>query len=126
VEPIPEILEWGLGAGETAVLSLCRQKTAIAVVDDRAARVACTALSIRYTGTRGIVLRAHREGHVKSAKEILKALCEAGFYIDDDTVRSALLKATGETWRQRSAGRGRRCFSGPIPPRIPILPVPGD
>lgn len=51
VTPEPEILEWGLGTGELAVLSLARQRNGVAIVDDRAARMACKALGIRLAGT---------------------------------------------------------------------------
>jgi predicted nucleic acid-binding protein len=70
----PQILEWGLGAGETEVLSLARQRKATAIVDDRAARTACKALDIRVIGTLSVVLRARIQGRIDSAVEILKAL----------------------------------------------------
>ncbi len=102
VEPAWNILEWGLGAGESAVLSLAGQHNAWAVVDDRAARIACKALSIRCIGTLGIVLRAHREGRISSAVALLKALKEAGLYLDDAVICAALLKTTGEPWPDKS------------------------
>ena len=44
-EPVPatsrvEVVEWGLGAGETAVLSLALERRATAIIDDREARAA--------------------------------------------------------------------------------------
>lgn len=98
-EPAWEVLEWGLGAGESSVLSLAIQKQARAVVDDRAARTACKALHIRFIGTLGVVLRARREGRIPSARAVLKKLQDAGMYLDVAVIRSALLATTGETWQ---------------------------
>ena len=98
VAPDTGVLEWGLGAGETAVLSLARQQKAVAIVDDRAARIACKALGISFIGTLGVVLRAQREGRISSSVEVLKALKGAGLYLDDKVIRVALQKTTGEKW----------------------------
>ena len=98
VAPDIGVLEWGLGAGETAVLSLARQQKAVAIVDDRAARIACKALGIRFIGTLGVVLRAQREGRISSSVEVLKALKGARLYLDDKVIRVALKKTTGEKW----------------------------
>lgn len=94
----PDIIEWGLGAGETEVLSLAKQKKGTAVVDDRAARTACKALDIRVVGTLGVVLRARMRGRIKSAVEILKALQGAGLYLDENLIQTTLQRTTGETW----------------------------
>jgi predicted nucleic acid-binding protein len=67
VAPDMGVLEWGLGAGETTVLSLAMQKKALAIVDDRAARIACKALGIPFIGTLGVVLRARHEGRISSS-----------------------------------------------------------
>jgi hypothetical protein len=49
-EPVPtasrvEVVEWGLGAGETAVLSLALDRGGTAVIDDREARAAARSRS---------------------------------------------------------------------------------
>jgi hypothetical protein len=98
VAPDIGVLEWGLGAGETAVLTLARQQKAIAIVDDRAARIACRALGIPLIGTLGVVLRAQREGRISSSVEVLKALKGVGLYLDNMVIRVALEKTTGERW----------------------------
>jgi predicted nucleic acid-binding protein len=98
VAPDIGVLEWGLGAGETAVLSLARQQKAVAIVDDRAARIACKALGIPFIGTLGVVLRAQHEGRISSSVELLKALIGAGLYLDNKVIRVALEKTTGERW----------------------------
>jgi len=102
-KPVPvttdvEVLEWGLGAGETAVLSLAKQKKGTAIVDDRAARIACKALGIHFIGTLGVVLCSYREKRISSSVETLKALRQAGLHLDDSVIRIALQKTTGEKW----------------------------
>ena len=98
VAPDMGVLEWGLGAGETTVLSLARQANAVAIVDDRAARIACKALGIPLIGSLGVVLRARIEGRISSSVEVLKALRGAGLYLDNKVIQVALKKTTGEKW----------------------------
>jgi len=98
VAPDMGVLEWGLGAGETTVLSLARQKKAVAIVDDRAARIACKSLGIPFIGTLGVVLRARIEGRISSSVEVLKALRGVGLYLDNKVIQVALKKTTGEKW----------------------------
>lgn len=98
VAPDMGVLEWGLGAGETTVLSLARQANAVAIVDDRAARIACKALGIPLIGSLGVVLRARIEGRISSSVEVLKALRGVGLYLDNKVIQVALKKTTGEKW----------------------------
>ena len=94
----PSLLEWGLGAGETAVLSVAMARgPATAVLDDAAARTCARALGIEVIGTLGVVLRAKRKAIIPSAAEVLKALRMAGLHMDDELARSAL-KGIGESW----------------------------
>jgi predicted nucleic acid-binding protein len=51
VDVLPSVLEWGLGAGESAVLTLAASRGAIAVLDDREARRAAHALGIPAVGS---------------------------------------------------------------------------
>ena len=96
--PEPMVLEWGLGSGETAVLSFAKKNDAIAVLDDRAARMAAKVMGIRIIGTLGVVLRAHRTGRIQSAAGIIKTLRDAGLRLEDDLIRKALAQVTGEKW----------------------------
>lgn len=93
----PGLLEWGLGAGETAVVAVAMERRpATAVLDDAAARTCAKALGIEVVGTLGVVLRAKRKALIPSAADVLKALRMAGFHLDDEVVRSAL-QGIGET-----------------------------
>jgi predicted nucleic acid-binding protein len=94
----PDLLEWGLGSGETAVLAVAMdRRPATAVLDDAAARTCAKALGIDVVGTLGVVLRAKRKAVIPSAADVLKSLRVAGLYLDGKMVRSAL-EGVEETW----------------------------
>ncbi len=94
----PRVVEWGLGAGEAAVLSHVSAlgEGAVAVIDDGAARACARALGIQMIGTLGIVLRAHVQGRIASASAVMRELRAAGLWIDVGVVREALARVTGE------------------------------
>ena len=92
------VLEWGLGSGETAVLSHVKRGGGIAVVDDGAARMAAKVMGIDITGTLGLVLRAHRVGRIQSAATVIRALPDAGLRLEDALIREALARTSGESW----------------------------
>jgi predicted nucleic acid-binding protein len=94
----PELLEWSLGPGETAVLALGRQRTSSTVLlDDAAARSCAKALGLSLLGTLGVVLRAKKRGLIPSAADVLRAIRAAGLHVDERTIRLALGRI-GETW----------------------------
>ena len=95
-----EVLEWGLGAGETAVLSLAldRGATATAVIDDREARAAARVLGVRLIGTLGVVIRARRDNRIPAAASVIADLRRVGLRLDDALVRQALRQFVGEEW----------------------------
>lgn len=97
--PVPEaVLEWGLGAGESAVLALTLAgPRRTAVLDDAAARACARTLGVRYLGTLAVVLRAKQAGLIESAATVMVALREAGLRIDEGTLRTAL-ERIGERW----------------------------
>lgn len=90
------VMEWGLGAGESAVLSLAQRPGSVAVVDDLAARTAARVLGIPFLGTLGVVLRACKQGQLESAVPLIRALKDAGLRLDDRIIRDALAGVTGE------------------------------
>jgi predicted nucleic acid-binding protein len=93
-----EVLAWSLGAGETSVLSLARAMSALAILDDRGARVAARVLGVRLTGTLGIVVQAAREGRVGSAAGLIRELRAAGLRLQDQAIAEALARGLGEVW----------------------------
>jgi predicted nucleic acid-binding protein len=94
----PEVVEWSLGAGESAVLSLSRALGALAILDDREARVAARTLGVRFSGTLGIIVQAARAGRIASAAPLIRALRSAGLYLSDHAVADALRRHLGESW----------------------------
>lgn len=97
VSTIPtEIVEWGLGAGETDVLAAALENHgAIVVLDDAQARACASTLGLPVIGTIGAVLRAKTRGLLPAAGPVLRELLSAGLRIDAATLRDAL-KSVGE------------------------------
>lgn len=85
-----------LGAGEREVLALARESpTAIAILDDGAARRVAAILGIRHRGTLGVLLDAKRVGLVVAVQPILDQLQALGFRLDART-RQDVLDLAGE------------------------------
>lgn len=93
-----EVLEWGLGPGESSVLTLAAQApSSLAVLDDASARSCARALGIPVTGTLGVILRAKLQGMIPSAAEVVQSLRSANLYLDSKTIQRALA-GVGEEW----------------------------
>lgn len=93
------VLEWGLGAGETAVLAVAiERQPAVAILDDGSARAAARALGVGLIGTLGVVVRAKLSGVIPSAAQVMAHLKDAGLHLDESIV-SAALDRIGERWR---------------------------
>jgi predicted nucleic acid-binding protein len=94
-----QIIEWGLGSGESAVLALSSEDSSrVAVVDDAAARKCARALNVPVIGTLAVVLQAKQANLIPSASRVLIALRNAGLRLDDKTLREALGRGAGEIW----------------------------
>ncbi len=60
---LPELLNWDLGAGETAVLSIALAEPGwTAILDDAAARKCARSFSLSVKGTLAVVLLARQKG----------------------------------------------------------------
>ena len=89
--PVGGLLSWGLGAGESAVLSLALEHPGSWVVlDDKLARQAAVHLNLPLLGTAGIRLRAKRAGHLDAVRPALNQLAALGFRLTPETVRNIL------------------------------------
>lgn len=87
----PEIIEWDLGPGESAVIATClRLGDARPALDDLAGRKCARAFGLRVVGTVGLVIAAHRAGHVEDPRKTLLDLRAAGMWISDSVVEQAL------------------------------------
>jgi len=94
----PRVLEWSLGAGESAVLTVALEgKERRAVLDDAEGRGCAKTLGIPVIGTLGVVLRARKVGLIPSAAEVIRALRSSGLFLDQQLVQNAL-KAVDEEW----------------------------
>lgn len=92
----PMVAGWGLGLGESEVLSFAHRNADFeAIVDDRAARRCAAALGIPARGTLGVLVAAKREGLVEQVAPIFDQLLQAGLRIDAD-VLAAALRLAGE------------------------------
>lgn len=96
VELVPTVVMWGLGGGETEVLSHASRSTNTeAILDDLAARQCAAAHGIPTRGTLGVIVIAKRLGVISAAKPIFESLRQAGFYVASGILEAAL-KAAGE------------------------------
>jgi predicted nucleic acid-binding protein len=66
------LVEWGLGAGETAVLAVALEhRGSTALLDDAAGRAAAHTLGVFTLGTLGLIVRAKLRGLAPSAAQII-------------------------------------------------------
>jgi predicted nucleic acid-binding protein len=92
------IVEWGLGAGETAVLSLGLERLpCMVVLDDALARSCARSFHVPVIGILGVVLRAKKAGLIVAASDVVADLRKAGLHLDETVIRLALGKI-GEKW----------------------------
>jgi len=97
--PPPELLAWGLGKGETAVLSYALGHPSwIAILDDAAARRCARTFSIPLAGTLAIVVLAKQHRLIESAAQVLHALRGVDFRLEDNIIREVLARTIGEKW----------------------------
>ena len=97
--PVPEVLAWDLGAGETAVLSYALRKPGWTVIlDDAAARKCAQSFGLRLKGTLAVVILAKQRGLIPSATDVLRSLLNIGFRLDENVIREALSRAVSEKW----------------------------
>ncbi len=92
VGPVPEnIVAWGLGAGESSVLTWAALHLGtVAVLDDFAARRCAKVMGLRLIGTLGLALRAKRIGSIAAARPVVNDLQSSGLYLSDEVVSDAL------------------------------------
>lgn len=94
--PVPSTVErWDLGAGESQVISFCKQGKRWAVLDDRMARRCISAHGLQMIGSLGMILRAKRLGIIGAARPWVYKLREKGMFVDAELVEMSLV-AVGE------------------------------
>jgi predicted nucleic acid-binding protein len=91
VEIPVSVIEWDLGPGESSVIALALAISgARPVVDDLAGRKCALALGLNVSGTLGIVVAAHRRGHIKDPRQVMMNLRLSGMWLSDAVIESAL------------------------------------
>ena len=97
--PSPVLIAWDLGRGETAVLAYALANPGwVAMLDDGAARRCARSLSLALTGTLAVVILAKQHGLIESAAQVLLALRQAEFRLEDALVRKVLARTVNEVW----------------------------
>lgn len=85
------LMQWDLGAGETAVLSLAlAENAAVVVLDDLAARKFAQTFQVPLLGTLGLLLRAKNAGLVGTIGPQIQALESAGANLSQTVIAHAL------------------------------------
>jgi predicted nucleic acid-binding protein len=90
----PFLVQWDLGAGETAVLSLAlAENAAVVVLDDLAARKFAKTFQVPMLGTLGFLLRAKNAGFVGTIAPLIQGLESAGANLSQAVIAHALALA---------------------------------
>ena len=79
-------------AGEASAIYFARQAadSALLIIDDQAGRAEAKYQKITIIGTAAVIGLAKIQGHILSAKDILYALREAGYYIGEAIIETVL------------------------------------
>jgi predicted nucleic acid-binding protein len=90
----PFLMQWDLGAGETAVLSLAlAENAAVVVLDDLAARKFAQTFQVPLLGTLGLLLRAKNAGLVGAIAPLIQGLESAGANLSPAVIAQAIALA---------------------------------
>jgi predicted nucleic acid-binding protein len=96
--PLPEILAWDLGSGETSVISMSLAKERmVCVLDDLAARNCAKVFAIPVLGTLGILLKAKSSGLISALRPEIDNLVASGSMLSDKIIVEALHLANEST-----------------------------
>jgi len=90
--PLPALDD---GEASTIRAALAHGPSALVILDELSARKAARRLSLRCTGTAGVIVEAKRARLVTAARPLFKRLAECGFYLSPDLV-AAILVELGE------------------------------
>jgi predicted nucleic acid-binding protein len=73
-----------LGIGEAEVISLSKESTVNALIDDKQARKIAKNLGLKISGTIGFLLKAEKLGVITEAYPYVEELKKSGFFISDN------------------------------------------
>lgn len=90
------VAEWGLGAGESAVIAFASEHEGYAaVLDERAGRTCARAMGVEVRGTLGLLVLAKRMGEISSVRPYVEGLLEAGYRLAPALI-AVVLEEAGE------------------------------
>ena len=79
--------------GEAEAIALALHSSARILIDEKRGRNAARKLGLEIRGTIGLFVEAKKKGIIRSVKECIDELLEAGYYLDDELIEEALRKA---------------------------------
>ena len=82
-----ELLAVVLGRGEAETIALAKEKNAIALIDEGAARKIAARDNIDIAGTLSVLIRAKQENLIPAATPLLNRLVEHGYYLDKSLIQ---------------------------------------
>jgi predicted nucleic acid-binding protein len=89
-----QILEMELDKGEASAIALSLEiDNAILIIDDLKGRKVAGRLSLKYSGTFGLILRAKQEGIVSSIRPILNKITKTNFHFSENLFETILKEA---------------------------------
>lgn len=80
-----------LGSGEREAIALAREKSAILITDDKAARAAASSHGVDVIGTLNILQRAKRSELIPAMKPLLDQMIQAGYRVSLPLYTESLL-----------------------------------
>ena len=94
VTPVPDVVRWDLGSGETEVLSFAIQHNSYTpVLDDMQAKRCARSLGLQTMGTGTILILAKERGLIDSVEQSLRKLQDAGLWISESIIQLLKHKA---------------------------------
>lgn len=96
VTPVPDVVRWDLGIGETDVLSfVLNHSDYTPVVDDMLAKKCAKSLGLQTIGTGTILILAKERGLIESVEQSLRELQQIGLWISEPIIQM-LKREAGE------------------------------
>lgn len=82
----------GTHKGEVSVIALAREKTAVAVIDDRIARLYAKGLGVKTVHSTFLLFLALKKGLIskQKAKDVVNSMIDAGWRCDVETYKNVL------------------------------------
>jgi len=94
VIPVPDVVRWDLGPGETEVLSFALEQSSFTpVLDDMLAKKCARSLGLQTMGTGTALILAKGRGLIESVEQSLRTLQNAGLWISEPIIQLLKQKA---------------------------------